>query len=128
MKYLIDTHVLLWIVNDPDKLSKNVRDIYLNEENEILVSIASIWEMAIKISFGKLKLASSLSEFVEEQIIGNKMQVFNLNLQSIYRLESLPYHHRDPFDRIIISQAICDDIPIITHDKEFCKYDISCIS
>lgn len=127
MKYLIDTHVLIWIINDDEKLNKKVADLYMNEDNEIFISIASIWEMAIKISLKKLILPSALPVFVQEHILGNNIQIFNLELSNIYSLESLPYHHRDPFDRIIISQAISENIPIISYDKQFVNYDVKCI-
>ena len=127
MKFLIDTHVLLWIVSDSGKLSKKVKEIYLDENNEIFISIASIWEMAIKISLKKLKLSLPLSEFVQEHVYKNNIQIQNISLINIYRLESLPYHHRDPFDRLIISQTISENIPIISNDKQFYNYDIECI-
>lgn len=124
MKYIIDTHTLLWIVDDNSQLSRTAKDLYLNEKNEIFLSIASIWEMAIKISLKKLIIPYRLSDFVKEHIIGNNIRILNIALSHIYRLESLQYHHRDPFDRLIISQSIEESIPIISSDSELDKYEI----
>ena len=127
MTYLIDTHVLLWIVGFEEKLSKKVTDLYLDENNEILISMASVWEIAIKSSLNKLDIGLPLSKFVEEHILANNIQILNFSLPQIYRIETLPYHHRDPFDRAIIAQAINENIPVITRDKHFPIYDINCV-
>lgn len=124
MKYIIDTHALLWIIDNNSQLSQKVKEIYLNESNEILLSIASIWEMAIKISLKKLVIPGVLSDFVKNHIIGNNIRIIDIRLSHIYRLESLQYHHRDPFDRLIISQSIDENISIISSDSRFDQYDV----
>ena len=125
MKYLIDTHTLLWIVDNNSQLSKTAQEIYLDEGNEILLSIASIWEMAIKTGLKKLIIPRCLSDFVKEHVIANNIKILNISLSHIYRLETLQYHHRDPFDRLIISQAIEENIPIISTDNRFDQYEIN---
>ena len=125
MDYLIDTHTLLWIVTDSPKLSIQAKDLYLNPENNIFISLASIWEMAIKSSLNKLTLEKSLEEFVDEHIKDNDIQILNIELPHILRIEKLPFHHRDPFDRLIISQQIENNLPIIGSDEEFDKYDVT---
>ena len=125
MDYLIDTHTLLWIVTDSPKLSIQAKDLYLNPENRIFISLASIWEMAIKSSLNKLILEKSLEEFVDEHIKGNDIQILNIELPHILRIEKLPFHHRDPFGRLIISQQIENNLPIIGSDEEFDKYDVT---
>ncbi|MBU4444954.1 type II toxin-antitoxin system VapC family toxin [bacterium] len=125
MKYLSDTHALLWIVDRNSQLSNTAREIYLDEDNEILISSASIWEMAIKISLKRLIIPGNLQEFVKEHVIGNNIQILNISLSHIYRLETLQYHHRDPFDRLLISQAIEENIPIISSDNRFDQYGVN---
>ena len=124
MKFIIDTHVLLWIANDDFRLSKNVKDIYLKPENEIIISIASIWEMAIKISIKKFKLQNSLAEFVEKHIIDNNIRILKIELEHLFLLENLPLHHRDPFDRLIVAQAKIEKAPIISTDVSFDRYAV----
>jgi PIN domain nuclease of toxin-antitoxin system len=125
LKYLIDTHTLLWIVDRNSQLSKTAQERYIDESNEILLSIASIWEMAIKISLKKLIIPGFLSDFVKDHVIGNNIRILNISLSHIYRLETLRYHHKDPFDRLIISQAIKENIPIISPDNRFDQYEIN---
>ena len=124
MKYLIDTHTLLWIVGNNPKLSKKAKEIYLNPKNEICLSLASIWELSIKVGLKKLDLNLPLKAFVDIHIIGNNIQILKIKLNHIYQLEKLPLHHRDPFDRLIISQAIEENIPLIGIDKVFDNYKI----
>jgi PIN domain nuclease of toxin-antitoxin system len=124
MEYLIDTHTLLWIVANNPKLSKKAKNIYLNRNNKIYVSIATIWELSIKIGLNKLNINIPLNKFVDIHIVGNNIKILNINLNHLYRIEKLPLHHRDPFDRLIISQAIEDKIPIIGSDELFDYYQI----
>jgi PIN domain nuclease of toxin-antitoxin system len=120
----MDTQVLLWIVNEDAKLNSNTKKIYLDSNNEILLSLASIWEIAIKKSLNKLEIPGNLSDFVKDHIIGNDINILSLELSHIYRLENLPFHHRDPFDRLIIAQAIDENIELISNDKIFDKYEV----
>ena len=103
MKYLIDTQTLLWIVTDDPRLSQEAKHIYLDSENEIFLSMASIWELAIKSSLGKLTFEKSLEEFVDEHVKENDIQILNIELPHVLRIEQLPFYHRDPFDRLLIS-------------------------
>ncbi|MCF6268835.1 MAG: type II toxin-antitoxin system VapC family toxin [Melioribacteraceae bacterium] len=124
MNYLFDTHTLLWSVGDTTKLSENVKQLYLNSNNNIFFSIVSIWELAIKIRLQKLNLNVPLQNFVDEHILGNNIQILDLKLNHLFKLEKLPLHHRDPFDRIIISQAFVENLPIVGIDKTFDNYQI----
>lgn len=124
MKYLLDTHTLLWIVNDDARLGDNAKRIFLNEDIEIFTSISSIWEMAIKTSLNKLELPGSLSEFVQNHIRENKINILSIELNHLFQLENLPYYHRDPFDRLIIAQAIAENIPVLSRDSAFDDYPI----
>lgn len=125
MRYLFDTHTLLWLTTDDIALTKKARTIFLNSENEIYLSMASLWEMAIKISINKLVLKESLEDFTRNHIIDNDIQILKIELPHIYRVERLPFHHRDPFDRLIISQAIEDNLPIISSDEKFDNYSVT---
>ena len=124
MRYILDTHTLLWIVDDNPKLGDEAKTIYLNDHNDNFASVASIWEMAIKISLNKLNIPGTLSEFVKDHIRGNKIDIINIELNHLYQLENLNYFHRDPFDRLIIAQAIAENIPVISSDKAFDDYPI----
>ena len=124
MKYVLDTHTLLWIINDDPRLSKKAKNVYLNSENLILFSVASLWEMAIKISLKKLSTDEPLNEFIQNQIRGNDIKFLNIEIPHILSLENLAYHHRDPFDRLIIAQCIHENITILSSDKIFDLYPV----
>jgi PIN domain nuclease of toxin-antitoxin system len=124
MNYLLDTHTLLWIVTGDKLLSKKVKKLFLDEENEIFISIASLWEIAIKVSLNRLELGQPLSDFYLKHIIGNKIRLLNIKVEHLAVLEALKYYHRDPFDRLIVCQSIVEEIPLLSRDKAFSKYPI----
>ena len=124
MKYLIDTHTLLWILTDDSRLSKKAKRLYLDPQNEILFSMAGMWELAIKSSMKRLSLKKSLEEFVREHIKGNDIGILHIELPHVLRVEHLPFHHRDPFDRLLISQSIENNLTLISSDKTFDLYKI----
>jgi len=90
MKYLLDTHTLLWLTMDDPRLSQISKDLYLNAENEILISMASIWELAIKSSLKKISFDKTLEDYVEEQVKGNNIEIMQIELPHVLRVESLP--------------------------------------
>lgn len=94
------------------------------EENEKLISMASLWEMAIKVSIGRLNMAESFETLIPRQIEPNGFQLLNIKFEHIAKLVSLPFHHRDPFDRLLISQCMVENIPIISKDTAFDSYQI----
>ena len=122
MKYLLDTHTLLWIVTDDPQLSKRAVNYFLSERNDIYFSIAGLWEMAIKISLKKLILKQSLNEFFNEHIIGNNIRLLDIKTEHVLKLENLKFHHRDPFDRLVVCQCLVEKMAIISNDKIFSKY------
>lgn len=124
MKLLLDTHAFLWFVTDSPKLTPMSKKLIEDETNQRLISIASIWEMAIKHSIDKLRFQPSFDEFIEEQIFVNKLIIINVNLNHIKTVASLPLYHRDPFDRLIIAQSIVEQLPIISADKIFDSYSL----
>jgi PIN domain nuclease of toxin-antitoxin system len=124
MKFLLDTHALLWILSEDKRLSEDAKNEYLNRENTIFLSMASIWEMSIKISLNKLKLRNSVEKIVEEHVVGNDIKLLRIESSHIYPLQKLPFYHRDPFDRLIICQAMYEKMPIISSDKNFDLYSV----
>lgn len=123
MKYLIDTHILIWFVEGNTRLDEDVRSLIANPVNEIYISQASLWELTIKISIGKLSLSISVSE-LEIFLINHDFQILETKFLHYEKLQNLPFHHQDPFDRLIISQAQAEDYTIITHDDRFKLYDV----
>ncbi|NIR52015.1 type II toxin-antitoxin system VapC family toxin [candidate division KSB1 bacterium] len=124
MKYLLDTHALLWILEDNENLSHKVKRIYLNNANQIFLSVVSLWEMTIKISLNKLSLSERLEKFVDRHVIGNNIRLLNVTAEHIYPVETFASYHRDPFERLLISQSMKENIPIISKDDAFDKYPI----
>jgi PIN domain nuclease of toxin-antitoxin system len=124
MNYLIDTHILIWRISSNPLLSQRFIDAIDLPSNKIVISKASLWEIAIKISLGKLEMSvefSSLGLYLEKKNIS----IIDFTLSDLSQLIQLPHHHGDPFDRIIISQAMKNNFTIITDDKKFKLYPVS---
>jgi PIN domain nuclease of toxin-antitoxin system len=124
MKLLLDTHVLIWWSSSSDKLTAKVYDLITDTNNSLTLSIASVWEMQIKVQLGKLNLIAPLPELIANQQQVNRIQILPIELNHIYALKDLPDNHRDPFDRIIISQAMSEKIPVISKDEIFNIYPV----
>jgi PIN domain nuclease of toxin-antitoxin system len=124
VKLLIDTHIFLWFINDSPNLSQNAIDL-LESDTDILLSIASLWEIAIKVNLQKLTLPDRYEKFIPEQIAKNTIQVMPVAIAHLNIVAKLPLHHRDPFDRLLISQAISENIPVIGADLKFDDYGIN---
>lgn len=125
MRLLIDTHVLIWWVTDSAKLSPRVLDLLMNREVSLVLSMVSVWEIQIKSSLGKIDLRSPLAEIVANQITTNALELLSIELHHIYALSDMPLHHRDPFDRLLIAQAIIEELPIASIDEAFDPYNIT---
>lgn len=121
-RLLLDTHVFLWWVTDDANLTTVTRQAIADTNNECCLSLASCWEMAIKSSLGKLRLAKPVGRFVTEQLADNGFTLLPIELRHAARIEKLPFHHRDPFDRLLIAQAITEKLTIVTADQIFAKY------
>ena len=126
MDLILDTHVLIWFSEDDRKLPLRIKEIIENEQNRLYVSIASLWEMAIKISLNKLEINNDLGWFID-RLLNNNINIIEIKIDHLRELLELDYIHRDPFDRLIISQCKFEKISIITHDDVFKKYNIDII-
>lgn len=124
MNILLDTHIFIWSTGNPEKLSQRVTDLLTDTGNTWILSIASVWEIQIKVQLGKLNLNSSLPVLIENQQRVNNLQLLPIELAHIWGLANLPNHHRDPFDRLLIAQAIVEQIPLVSIDSVFDNYPI----
>lgn len=123
MRFLLDTHILIWFLEGNLLLSVSRRQIIADSGNEILVSIASLWEMAIKISLGKLTLAQPLADVIKQLAVEN-IEILPILPAHVLQVSTLPFQHRDPFDRIIVAQSQIENLPVLTEDPEFANYGI----
>ncbi len=122
MDILLDTHILLWHLSDDDKLSLERSNLLNNLDNTNYISIASIWEIAIKQNIGKLRIQQSIYE-----LIPDNTTILGIDLPHINQLQNLPFHHKDPFDRMIIAQAKVENLNLMSSDGAFEKYDVNLI-
>jgi PIN domain nuclease of toxin-antitoxin system len=124
MKYLLDTHTALWALGEKRKLSATAKSIIDDVSVSLCVSVVSVWEVAIKVSIGKMNFSGG-SDFFIEKIHRNGIELLPLKGSHIKYVESIPFHHRDPFDRVLISTALAENMTILTDDEAIQKYDIS---
>ncbi|MDP2268798.1 MAG: type II toxin-antitoxin system VapC family toxin, partial [Deltaproteobacteria bacterium] len=118
-RYLLDTHAFLWWVNDSPELTATTRLTIADARNECFLSLASCWEMAIKSSLGKLRLVKPVARFVSEHMAANGFTLLNIELSHTAKVEKLTFHHRDPFDRLLIAQAMTEKLTIVSADSFF---------
>lgn len=124
MRLLLDTHTFLWFVGDDPKLSATARLMIGDGDNEVMLSLASIWEIAIKVSLGKLLLAEPLESFVTTQIERNDIRLLPIHMSHAIKVATLPFHHRDPFDRLLVAQGLVEQLPILGADNVFSDYGV----
>jgi len=124
MMYLLDTHTAIWALGDKDKLSERTKSIIDEVSIPLCVSIISAWEIAIKVSVGKLEFFGG-SKFFLEKMRHNGIEVLDVKDNHIERLEALPFIHKDPFDRLLISTAVEEGLTIMTVDENIRKYDVA---
>ena len=122
MKLLLDTHALLWFIGNDPQLSAPAPQNIENPQHEIFVSAASLWEIAVKLSLEKLRLPRPFGEVFPQQLEVNGFELLPISCAQLNQVVGLPFHHRDPFDRLLIAQAMADDMTIVTRDAEFSKY------
>lgn len=125
MRILLDSHTLIWAVDDPAKVSQAVMNLMQFSANELLVSAATIWEMAIKVAKGKLPLSLSYRPWIDRAIGDLNLTVLPITLDHAERQISLPFHHRDPFDRLLAAQSLSEGISLASMDTVFDSYGVA---
>jgi len=128
MNVLIDTQSFIWFIEDDTKLPAKIKDFMNSEDNVLLLSIASLWEITIKVSIGKLKMQKNFDDLIKD-ISKDGFEIFPIKPKHLLSLSKLEYinDHKDPFDRVIISQSISENIPVISSDGNFKKYPVKII-
>ena len=124
MNILLDSHTLIWFSQNSPQLSSSAIEILEDRNNLLFLSLVSVWEIQIKVQLGKLNLDISLSEIVKDQTKINDVQILPMKLSHIWTLDTLPYYHKDPFDRLLISQAITENLIILGVDSVFDAYPV----
>ena len=127
MKVLLDTHAFLWLIIDDDRLSENARQTFLNTENTLFFSAASLWEICIKKSLGKISLKDGWLQTIQEEMDINTIQWLPIEMTHCAEVMGLPFHHRDTFDRMIIAQAIVEEMKLLSRDSRLSDYVIDVI-
>ena len=127
MKLLLDTHAFIWWNSEPAKLSASALSACQDQANTLILSVVSVWEIQIKSQLGKLKLNMPLSEIIQSQRQMNNVQILTVELDHVLELQNLPYHHKDPFDRLLIAQANVEDVLLVSGDSVFSEYPINLI-
>lgn len=124
MRFLLDTHAFLWFVLNDSQLSPKALQLIVEPAHNILISPASYWEIAIKVSLGKYQIPGSFQVWMEQQIAANAFQILPITIAHVATVTTLPFHHRDPFDRLLIAQALTEKIAIVSVDRVFDSYSV----
>lgn len=124
MRLLLDTHTFLWWVADAPQIPARARQAIAQPRNECLVSLASCWELAIKLSLGKIEISGTLERFMPSQLSANGFREMPIEIRHAARVARLPFHHRDPFDRLLVAQALEEDLTIVSADPVFRRYGV----
>ena len=127
MKVLLDTQTFLWWIASDSQLSERARTVIEDADHQLFLSAASGWEIAIKTRIGKLRLADDLHGFVSEQLRINAIQVLPIQMAHALHMATLPDHHRDPFDRMLVAQSQLEQLPILTIDPQIARYSVTVI-
>ena len=127
MKVLLDTHVFLWAIREDERLSLRAREIFIAGRNELLLSVASIWEILLKVQVGKIRFEEPAVGYLKRQILKNNIRMLPILIDHVARLESLPLHHRDPFDRILVAQCMEGSLSLLSADPLMKRYSVPVI-
>lgn len=125
MNLLLDTHTFLWMSLDDPQLSETAREKLSGVENVLYLSSASYWEIAIKISMGKYTLTEPLAAFVQREIVANHLKLLPIDVDHAAEVSTLSFHHKDPFDRMLVAQSIVGSFPIVSRDAIFDQYGVA---
>ncbi len=124
MRFLLDTHIFLWWILEDPKLPRAARDAIIDSDNELYLSSASTWEMIIKSTLGKLSLPASPETFIRNQLDLHEITTLYITIEHTFALAALPMIHKDPFDRMLIAQAIYENLTLITDDPTIKQYHV----
>lgn len=124
MKILLDTHVFLWMISAPEKLSRTAKQLLKTEENELFLSTVSGWEIAIKYQIGRLRLPDNPDVYIPQQVKENSLEILPIEINHAVNIYNLPDIHKDPFDRMLISQGQIENLPILTDDERIKEYPV----
>ena len=125
MRLLLDTHIFIWLATNQNKIEASVLSALLGNEHHLLLSVASVWEMQIKFNRGKLNIGAPVEDFTRTYRDIFQVETLLIIEEQVWSLASLPLHHRDPFDRLLIAQALADELTIVTADAQFAAYNVS---
>ena len=125
MRYLLDPHSVIWALDNPSRLGTGTVTVLENPENELVVSTATIWEMAIKVGLKKLSLSLPFREWMERAVADLGFIISTITLDITAKQIALPFHHRDPFDRLLVAHCLVESIPLVTADAVFDRYDVT---
>ena len=123
MNFILDTHTFIWLDTEPERLSQTALRVCENQDNQLYLSMVSVWEMQIKNQLGKLNLRLPIAEMIAVQQQENDLKLLPIQLEQIYQLNNLPLYHNDPFDRLLLAQALQENMAIISVDSKFSHYD-----
>ena len=127
MRVLVDTHTFLWALLKDHRLSTRAKQVLISGENELVFSLVSLWEIAVKMKIGKLNTVGSSVTYIRDAMAEYGMELLPIRYEHILELERLPLHHSEPFDRLLIAQAVAESLPILTHDEKFPLYPVKLI-
>ena len=125
MRILLDTHAFLWAASGSPRLSEPARQHFLEPANQVFLSLASVWEMAIKSSLGKLQLGLPLSKLIKDALQRHGLSLATIEFEHVLLVQRLPFHHRDPFDRLLVAQAMVEGFALLSIDSALDSYDIT---
>jgi PIN domain nuclease of toxin-antitoxin system len=127
VRYLLDTHALLWMITDDPRLGEAAREAITESQNRLFFSMSGYWEICIKISLNKLQLSETWPDIIDREMLRNGIEWLPIRQQHLLAVVDLPFHHRDPFDRLLISQAKTEELTLITRDPKMRPYGVDCV-
>jgi PIN domain nuclease of toxin-antitoxin system len=127
VRILLDTHTFLWFISGDSKLDETSRELIEDADNERYLSVASIWEITVKSSLGRLDVPLPVSALVRDHVWANAIELLAITPEHLDVLHGLPYHHKDPFDRIMIAQAVHEGMALLARDSAFGDYDVQLV-
>jgi PIN domain nuclease of toxin-antitoxin system len=126
VKALLDTHTFLWAISANDRLSSRAKEIFVGP-SDLWLSVASIWEILIKVRIGKMPLPKPAGSYIVKKMAENKIEALPITLDHVLKVETLPARHSDPFDRMLIAQSLEEKLPLVTADRAFERYPVEVI-